>query len=151
MLELWEMQNTLLLPLLSGPLCRGEKHPQQVYWRILNNLMVRFQWCWSFGECKVTLHCNYSLVHSGQERLPDRVQSMGQIEIDCVLMQNWIFWNRTVFEIETVLRVNRITWNKTVLTFTCVWTKTILILNWIVWIRTVWLNWIASSRNVFDN
>ena len=44
----------------------------------------------------------------------DRVISMGQIELNCVLMLNWIVWNRTV------------------LTFTCVWTKTILILNWIV-------------------
>ena len=64
---------------------------------------------------------------------PDRVLSMGQIELNCVLMLNWIAWNGTV------------------LTFNCVWTKTILILNWVVWIRTVWLNWIAWNRNVFDN
>ena len=43
-------------------------------------------------------------------------------------MQNWIVWNRTVFDIETVLT-----------------------LNWIVRIRTVWLNWIALNRNVFDS
>ena len=43
-------------------------------------------------------------------------------------MQNWIAWNRTVFDIETVLT-----------------------LNWIVCIRTVWLKWIAWNRNVFDN
>ena len=63
----------------------------------------------------------------------DQVLSMGQTELNCILMLNWI------------------TWNKTVLTFNCVWTKTILILNWIVWNRTVRLNWIAWNRNVFDN
>ena len=43
-------------------------------------------------------------------------------------MQNWIVWNRTVFDIETVLT-----------------------LNWIVLIWTVWRNWIGWNRNVFDN
>ena len=33
---------------------------------------------------------------------PDRVLSMGQIEINCVLMINWIVWNMIVFDIETV-------------------------------------------------
>ena len=64
---------------------------------------------------------------------PDRAQSMGKIELNCVLMLNWITWNRTV------------------LTFNCVGTKSILILNWIFWNRTVWINWIAWNRNVFDN
>ena len=27
---------------------------------------------------------------------PDRVQPLGQIELNCVLMQDWIVWNRTV-------------------------------------------------------
>ena len=35
--------------------------------RTLNNLMVRFQWCWGFGECRALLHCHCSLVHSGPE------------------------------------------------------------------------------------
>ena len=26
----------------------------------LNNLMVRFQWCWNFGECGTPLHCHLS-------------------------------------------------------------------------------------------
>ena len=30
---------------------------------------------------------------------PDRALSMGQIELNCVLMLNWIAWNRTVFDI----------------------------------------------------
>ena len=33
---------------------------------------------------------------------PHRVLSMGQIELNCILMLNWIIWNRTVFDIETV-------------------------------------------------
>ena len=45
---------------------------------------------------------------------PDRVLSMGQIELNCILKLNWIVWNRTV------------------LTFNCVNKKAILILNWIV-------------------
>ena len=28
---------------------------------------------------------------------PDRVQSMGQIELKCVIMLNWTAWNRSVF------------------------------------------------------
>ena len=59
---------------------------------------------------------------------PDRVVSMDQIELNCVLMQNWLIWNRTL------------------LILNCVWTKTILIQNWI---RIVWLNRSAWDRNVF--
>ena len=33
----------------------------------LNNLMLMLQWYWSFGECRVPLHCNRSQVHSGLE------------------------------------------------------------------------------------
>ena len=32
---------------------------------------------------------------------PDSVLSMGWIELNCVIMQNQIVWNRTVFDIET--------------------------------------------------
>ena len=53
---------------------------------------------------------------------PDRVLSMGQIELNCVLILNWITWKRIV------------------LTYNCVWTQTSLILNWIVWIRIVCLH-----------
>ena len=47
-------------------LCRGIRLPQWVSWT-QNNLMVRFQYCWSFGECRVPLHCHRSQVHSGLE------------------------------------------------------------------------------------
>ena len=31
---------------------------------ILNNVMVRLQYCWSFGECREPLHCHRFLVNS---------------------------------------------------------------------------------------
>ena len=34
---------------------------------------------------------------------PDRSQSIGQIEVNCVVMLNWIPWNRTLYDIETLL------------------------------------------------
>ena len=61
---------------------------------------------------------------------PDRVLSVGQIELKCVLMLNWIVWNGTV------------------LLFKCVEKKHAQ--KWIVLIRTVWLNWIALNRNFFS-
>ena len=49
-------------------LCRGVRPPPtSVLDMTLNNLMVRFQQCWSFGECRVPLHCHRSQVHSGLE------------------------------------------------------------------------------------
>ena len=37
---------------------------------------------------------------------PDRILSMGQIELNCILMLNWIVWNGTVFDIEPILTLN---------------------------------------------
>ena len=49
-------------------LCRGIRSTlTSVLDMTLNNLMVRFQQCWSFGECGVPLHCHCSQVHSGPE------------------------------------------------------------------------------------
>ena len=49
-------------------LCRGVRPPiTSVLDMTLNNLMVRFQQYWSFGECGVPLHCHRSQVHSGPE------------------------------------------------------------------------------------
>ena len=66
---------------------------------------------------------------------PDRVLSMGQIELNCILMLNRIAWNRNVltFKLRTYAKLNCLKWN-------CL---TKIILNRIVWIRTVWLNWIV--------
>ena len=65
------------------PLCRGVRPPPtSVLDMTLNNLMVRFQWCWGFGECRVALHCHRSLVHTGLEwEHLIRVLSMGWIEL----------------------------------------------------------------------
>ena len=41
--------------------------PMSVLEMTLNNLMVRFQYYWSFGECGVPLYCHRSQVHSGPE------------------------------------------------------------------------------------
>ena len=51
------------------PLCRGvwPPPPTSVLDMTLNNLMVRFQQCWNFGECGVPLHCHCSQVLSGPE------------------------------------------------------------------------------------
>ena len=47
-------------------LCRGVRPPPTSDLHMtLNNLMVSFQQCWSFGECRVPLHCHRSQVHSG--------------------------------------------------------------------------------------
>ena len=59
---------------------------------------------------------------------PDRALTMGQTELNCVLMLKWIVGNRNVFDTETVL-----------------------MLNWTVWIRTLWLTWIAWNESVFEN
>ena len=60
MLYLWGMRNT---PSLQ----RGKSPTTSVLDVTLNNLMVKLQWCWSFGECGVPLHCHRSQVHSGLE------------------------------------------------------------------------------------
>ena len=36
---------------------------------------------------------------------PDRVLSMGQIEINCVLMLNWIIWNGSVYMNKNVFSI----------------------------------------------
>ena len=49
-------------------LCRGVRpFLTSVLDMTLNNLMVRLQQCWSFGECGVPLHCHRAQVHSGPE------------------------------------------------------------------------------------
>ena len=49
--------------------------PMSVLDMTLNNLMVRFQWCWGFGECRASLYRHCSEVHSGLEA-PNRALSM---------------------------------------------------------------------------
>ena len=50
------------------PLERGKiPTPTSLLDMTLNNLMVRFQWCRSFGECGALFRCHCSQVHSGPE------------------------------------------------------------------------------------
>ena len=80
----------------------------------------------------------------------DMVLSMGQIELKCVLILNWITWNRTVFDIKTIFTITELL-KIELFWYLTVCKQNILILNWIGWIRTIWLNWLAWNRNVFDN
>ena len=49
-------------------------------------------------KCGLPFYSHHSQVHSGLGVVaPDWILSMGQIELNCVLMQNWIVWNRTVY------------------------------------------------------
>ena len=41
---------------------------------------------------------------------PNRVLSMGQIEPNCVLMLNWITWNRTVYMNKNGFDINNLQW-----------------------------------------
>ena len=81
-----------------------------------NNLMVTFQQFWDIGMQRTPLLPSLPGPLRPEVVAPDRVLSMGQIELNCVLMINWITWNRKVFCIETVLMQNWIVWNRTVLT-----------------------------------
>ena len=52
----------------------------------------------------VLIHTEYTFtaIAPRSTLAPDSVLSMGQIEVNCVIMLNWIVWNKTVFDIETV-------------------------------------------------
>ena len=83
-------------------LCRGVRPPPtSVLDMTLNNLIVRFQQCWSFGECKVPLHCHCSQVQGVVA--PDKGPIYGLnrtkpcffhytdfLHLNCIFMLNWI-------------------------------------------------------------
>ena len=81
----------------------------------LNNMIAKLHESWSFGECKVPLHCPLW----SEEVAPHRVLSMGQIELNCVFMLNWTAWNRLFWHLNWVLMLNWILWNRTVSKFNC--------------------------------
>ena len=60
---------------------------------------------------------------------PDRVLSMGKIEINCVLMLNRITWNRTVLisQLRTHAKLNCLKWNCFCMQNRIVWNRTALI------------------------
>ena len=61
---------------LIAPLQRGKRPTNECSGYGTKNLMIKFQWCWSFGERGVPLHWF--------------------LHLNCVLMLNWIARNRTV-------------------------------------------------------
>ena len=77
----------------TASLQKGKTSPMSVLNMTLNNLVMRLHECWSFKECRVPLYCYIGVIAT------DRVLSMGQIELNCVLMLNWIVWNRTVYRL----------------------------------------------------
>ena len=95
------LMNTLTAPLQMGKI---PPTPTCVLNMTLNNLMVRFQWCWSFWNAE------HSFIAITPGPLwpgvvaPDGALSMVQIELNCILMLNWIVWIKTV-------ELNWIAWN----------------------------------------
>ena len=76
-------------------LCRGVRTPPLPMSLdvTINNLMVRFQQCWSFGECGVSLHWQ-SLPGPLWPGVvpPDKGPIYGLNRINSILMLNWIVW-----------------------------------------------------------
>ena len=61
----------------------------------LNNIMVRFQWCWGFGERGAHPYCHFSHGHPGPGmEAPGRALNSQIITV----WRNWIPWNRNVFD-----------------------------------------------------
>ena len=81
---------------------------------------------------------SFSCLHWPKVVTLDRVLSMGQIELNWVLMLKWIAWNRTVliFELRFYAKLNCLEWN-------C-----FCMLNWIVWNWTVfWYFTVCKQKN----
>ena len=76
---------------------------------------------------------------------PDRVLSIGQIELNCVLKLEWIACKRTVLTLKQhyYAKLNCLKWNCFCMLNWIVWNRTVfdieteLTLNWIIWNRTV--------------
>ena len=69
---------------------RQDPTPMSVLDMALSHLIVRLQ-SWSFGECRVLLHCHYFQVHWSGVVVPDRVLSIGQIELVLGMIINCIW------------------------------------------------------------
>ena len=102
-------------------ICKGVRLPQRVSW-----IWHKAIWWWCSSNAGALGNAEYSSLLSLPDRLcpglvaPDRVLSMGQIELNrgfksllflhlnCVLMLNWIAWNRFVLtsKLRTYTKVN---------------------------------------------
>ena len=88
--------------------------PTSVLYMTLNNLMMNSPVMLELWGIQSTPSFPSSLspLWPGVGVAPDRVLSMGQIELNCVLMLNWIAWNRMFFlHLNFVLILNWIIWN----------------------------------------
>ena len=83
----------------TASLLRAKIPLMSVLFMTVNYLMVRFHLSWRFGKYEVS--SLPGLMWPGVVA-PDSALSMVEIELNCVLMLNWIPWNRTVFDIWTV-------------------------------------------------
>ena len=107
------------------PLCRGVRPPPtNVQDRTLNNLMVRFQWCWSFGECGAPFPFYHPQVHSGPIYGLNRTKMCTYAELNCFYLNcltelNNLKW-KYFWQLDCVPMLNWKAWNRTILTFNCV-------------------------------
>ena len=125
-------------------LCRGVRPPlTSVLYMTLNNLIVRFQWCWSFGDAE---HLFIDIAPRSTVARNGSIWSRpiyGLNRTNCILMLNWIVWIRTAW-------LNWIAWSRNVLHKLYLYLNCMFMLNWIAWngnvfdIETVLkLNWIV--------
>ena len=70
---------------------RGKTPPNECPVMTLNSLMLRFQQCWSFGECGVPFQCHHSQVNG-----LNRTNSI--LMLTWIVWLNLIVWNRNVFD-----------------------------------------------------
>ena len=80
---------------------------------------------------------------------PDWVLSIGQIELNCVLMLSWIVWIRTVFwamKLCTNAKLNYLKWNCFLTLKLCTYAK----LNYLRQDCFCMVNWSVWNRTVFD-
>ena len=133
-------------------LCRGVRPPQQVSWYNIIQSDSEVSVMLSLWEMRSTPLLP-SLPGSLRFKVvaPDMVLSMGEIELNCVLMLNWIAWNKSVliFKLHTYTKLIYLKWNCFCMLNWIAWKRTVfdienvLTLNWIVWNRTVLIfNWV---------
>ena len=96
-------------------LCRGVRSPSLSVWdMILSYLMLRCQY-WSSGECRVTLHCHYSQVHSFKNFISKRF-----------VYKSYIF-NIYIY---IYVAVNRCTFHW--------WTNSLIEVSWLNWTNQIY-------------
>ena len=102
-------------------LCRGVRHPDECPWydtKQSDDEVSVMEELWGMQSAPL-LPSLPSPLWPGVIA-PARALSMGQTELNCIVMLNWIVWNVTVYDIKTVLTLSWIVSNRTVLTFNCV-------------------------------